>query len=576
MSTMSRSSFFPVLTVAALGAVSPALAADYYVDPGGDDAGAGTEQSPWRTLAKAAETAGAGDTVHIKSGTYAERLVPQNSGSDGAWITFTAYPGHTVTIDGQGVAIPYDPPWGGLVELSAKSYIRISGLEVRSSTAAGIFVWDSSSHVAIENNKTYDTFSSGIGIWGGNNIVVDGNEVELACNDGPEECITISGVDTFEIKNNEVHTGGPGNNGGEGIDAKEACRNGRIFGNRVHDLKGLGFYVDGWNANAGDIEVFANESYANGSGFAVCTENGGLLENTKIYGNVAHDNAGVGFWVAGWGSEGAAHPLRAIEVYGNVSRNNGDGMAVYGQVGAHFENVGLYDNVVHHNLTRGLWISGPDTLTAEPLMLDLWIVNNTFYGNGSGDWGGGITVDNLKAENLGLRNNILSNNLSFQIATGSNLDIGGVTGLTIDFNLIDGFRGTEGEIRGESYVEGDPLFAGAAGSDFHILEASPAVDAASAEQAPAVDFDGNPRPQGQGYDMGAFEYGLPPPVDAGAAGSGGGGGGGGGGAPAGQGPQDAESGCGCRIGAGQGGAEPYFMLLTMFAVGRKRRLGRRR
>jgi hypothetical protein len=159
--------FLACLALGAAAAMSAvAYAADYYVDPGGDDANPGSEELPWRTLAKAGQAAAAGDTVTIRSGTYAELLVPENSGTDGSFITFAAAPGETVTIDGAGVTIPYDPPWGGLVEINGKSYIRISGLRVINSTSAGIFAWNESNEIIIENNATYNTFSSGIGVWG--------------------------------------------------------------------------------------------------------------------------------------------------------------------------------------------------------------------------------------------------------------------------------------------------------------------------------------------------------------------------------------------------------------------------
>ena len=83
--------------------------------------------------------------------------------------------------------------------------------------------------------------------------------------------------------------------------------------------------------------------------------------------------------------------------------------------------------------------------------------------------------------------------------------------LTIDHNLIDGYRGTEGETRGSDYVEGDPLFANASGADYHLWENSPAIDAGSAVGAPSDDFDGRVRPldgNGDGtaaYDIGAYE-----------------------------------------------------------------------
>jgi len=77
---------------------------------------------------------------------------------------------------------------------------------------------------------------------------------------------------------------------------------------------------------------------------------------------------------------------------------------------------------------------------------------------------------------------------------------------TIDDNLIDGYIGYEGEIYGHDYVEGDPKFVNYSGADFHLKKGSPAIDNGSAVDAPGNDFDGNPRPQGAGYDIGCYEF----------------------------------------------------------------------
>ncbi|HNB55146.1 MAG TPA: choice-of-anchor Q domain-containing protein, partial [Anaerolineales bacterium] len=49
-------------------------------------------------------------------------------------------------------------------------------------------------------------------------------------------------------------------------------------------------------------------------------------------------------------------------------------------------------------------------------------------------------------------------------------------------------------------------FADPAANDFHLLETSPARDAGDCTHAPTTDFDGDPRPQGSGCDIGADEF----------------------------------------------------------------------
>lgn len=412
----------------------------YYVATDGSDSNPGTEKEPWRTVRKAADTLAAGDTVFIKEGTYGERVVPGNSGSVGEYITYRAFPGHTATIDGAGIVLPTG--WGGLFDITGRSYIKVTGLEIVNAGPGdehtGILV-DGSSYVTLEGNYTRNTTSSGIGVWDSNNVVIDGNEVELACNDGGEECITVAGTDDFIVKNNSVHHSGPGTNGGEGIDVKDGSFNGEVYRNHVHHINRLGIYVDAWDKHTHDIDVFGNEVHdCTAEGFTLASEQGGLLENVNVYNNIAYHNQGSGITFS---DEGTNRPLKNIEV-----------------------------------------------------------INNTLYGNGSSTWGGGISVENPDIDGLTIRNNACSRNVNFQMQAEVS-----VANLVVDHNLVNGYGGYAHEIRGADYVEADPLFVNPAVGDFHLQQGSPAIDAGSSAGAPETDFEGTSRPQGNGYDIGAFE-----------------------------------------------------------------------
>jgi len=416
-------------------------AATYYVDqnhPAASDTNPGTVSLPWLTIQKAANTIIAGDSVYIKEGIYNEQVIPQNSGNPGNYITYLAYPGDTVTIDGTGIPLP---DWYGLLDITGKSYIEVTGLRVINSTDAGILAWESN-HILIENNYTYNTVSSGIGVWICSNIIIDGNEVELACNDGMQECITVAGTDTFEIMNNHVHHGGPGTNGGEGIDAKDGSSNGIIYKNYVHDMdmNRLGIYVDAWDKHTYNIDVYQNIVHNCAHGIVAASEAGGLLENVIIHNNIAYNNEEVGIWIANWSS------------------------------------------------------------APQQPMKDIYVINNTIFNNGN-EWGGGISVMNSDADNVVIRNNICSQNLLFQIVIED-----APQNFFVDHNLIDGYMGYFGEIFGSDSVVGDPRFVDSVGADFHLQESSPAINTGSSVDAPNFDFDENTRPQGAGYDIGAYEY----------------------------------------------------------------------
>ncbi len=78
-------------------------AASYAVaqrQPKASDDGPGTSEQPWKTLAKAFEKAGAGDTVLIGDGIYREQVVAKASGTAQEPIVFEAAPGAHVVLTG--------------------------------------------------------------------------------------------------------------------------------------------------------------------------------------------------------------------------------------------------------------------------------------------------------------------------------------------------------------------------------------------------------------------------------------------------------------------------------------------
>lgn len=79
------------------------LLSSFYVSTGGNDTNAGSLARPFRTIQRAANIAGPGDTVFVRGGTYRETVRPSRSGSGGAPISFKAYNNENVTISGADV-----------------------------------------------------------------------------------------------------------------------------------------------------------------------------------------------------------------------------------------------------------------------------------------------------------------------------------------------------------------------------------------------------------------------------------------------------------------------------------------
>ena len=131
----------------------------YFVDQGaGADDGPGTEARPWKTIAKAAATLKAGETVLVRAGRYVEpegphgkgnwampTLTPQHSGEPGRPITFRAYPGETVVVDStigtsggrnyivwEGFVLPY----GAVAKMFGTEGSVLRGIYLHGHTAA--------------------------------------------------------------------------------------------------------------------------------------------------------------------------------------------------------------------------------------------------------------------------------------------------------------------------------------------------------------------------------------------------------------------------------------------------------
>ncbi len=424
-----------------------AFPAEYFVAPAGNDNNPGTAALPLRTIGQAANKAVAGDVVTVTAGTYPEMVQFPRSGAPGQYITFRA----------SGPVIVRDPCpesgscgvwlWGGIFEIENRSYLRISGFRLENSYFFGIAI-KSSSNIIVENNHTFHTGGSGIYAASSSFITIAGNKVQQACwqtsslSTQSQECITLSDVNTFEVKNNEVFESGTTyalSTGGEGIDAKGSSANGSIHHNTVHDLVRLGIYLDAWSSVNENHQVYANVVYNCREGILLNSENGGTLQHVNVYNNLIYNNQQSGIALEDYG-QGISYP-----------RNN------------------------------------------------IYLVNNTIYNNGYSLYSGGITVRATNIANLVIRNNICSKNRYWQIRVDN------PAMAVVSHNLIHDFVGDAKETRGADFVAGDPLFTDPVAGDFTLSATSPALDKGTLSDAPPVDFAGHARPAGPGVDMGAYE-----------------------------------------------------------------------
>ncbi len=129
------------------------------------------------------------------------------------------------------------------------------------------------------------------------------------------------------------------------------------------------------------------------------------------------------------------------------------------------------------------------------------IINSTFYDN----WcrihsppyptkGGAIYSRYIPST---ITNSIFWNN-SAAIDPEIHDAFGGVSNVT--------YSNIQGGYPGEGNIDADPLFVDPDNEDFHLSLDSPCIDTGTSIDAPDDDIDGDLRPQGAGYDIGADEY----------------------------------------------------------------------
>lgn len=466
-------SFMAVLMALLLCLSFAAQAETFYVSASaGSDSNPGTSSRPFKTIQKGVNALSTSDDLIIRGGDYPESVeIDGLNGTAGDFVEIKSADGELAII--RPLQEPVSDTNTSGIEIDDSNYIRISRIKVDGAYRYGFYV-TYSDHIQLLNNITYNTGKSGIRMRWARHLLVDGNDISRAVQREFQECLTFSDIENFIIRNNYVHDRprGPGSSlqpkagggvwtggdeggvgrGGEGIDVKDGSRNGVIHNNRVDRIADkLGLYVDSYDTDSFNIEIYNNLVSNSGCGFALSAENGtstrGLLSDIKVYNNISYNNK-CGFYMGNHGGDS-------------------------------------------------------DRADQTRRLHDIEIYNNTIYANGLESGGGGIDIANPNLRRLTVRNNIVFNNKGGQIRLS-----GGLTSLPpesiVENNIVFGNPGNKPA--GDN-ITVDPRVMDEDNFDLRLTDSSPAIDAGMAATAPSFDHDGAPRPQGGAVDIGAYEYG---------------------------------------------------------------------
>ena len=483
---------------------------NYYVSLSGNDNNTGlSEAQAWRTITFAASSnspISAGDIVYIKAGNYGnENVAFQISGIVSQPITFEGYqstPGDNPDLNykfGDPLNAAVMPLLDGgnratageAITLYSQKYVVIKNIQVTNYQIA-VDGWNGSNNT-LENiiatslgdfNSSYDgkgfSFSPNSSGDNGNNNTMINCIVSNACAEG----ISITGnnnrLENCKIycnEDNTVHASmdyyivlagnsnlvtncyierfGDLQHGGAGIGIKEYGENNLIENCIAKNLENGGFYVR-W-------EAVRNNEFRN------CKSIGTLADVNAF---LVRDGASFNKFNSCI-SENCSSAIRFLvsgENKNYCGRNNS------------------FNNCIIKNATAAIefftWsIPGP--------------ADNNLFAN--------CTFDNVTYLFDSGRENYDNKMVNCIVKDAANLFTGSET-LNFSYSYSDFFNNGFAMPAGTGNTSNNPLFVDEAGGDYHLQAVSPCIDAGTSNNAPSEDIDGTARPQGAGFDMGAYEF----------------------------------------------------------------------
>ena len=416
--------------------------ATYYVSPTGDDSNPGTITQPWATIQHAADVMVAGDTVLIRGGIYNEHVSTGNNGN--------ATYGYIVFSAYPGETPVIDgtgvTTWNNGFIVS-HSYIKLIGLEIRNWNDCGILV-EGSDHLEFSDCEIHHS--------------TGGIAMNTGCHDFVLNRVEMHHFDLL------------------GFDASPAggapCYNGVFNDCIAYTGRDPNQNVDGFALGHGDQHDFTFNRckvYDVFDGFDISAR------NTTLNRCAAYDcwNASYKLW---------QNNIKLINCLGYHSAGANGYVAWSGTPKAvTLQNCTFFDAAIYN-----IWVENAG---------DQLHMYNCILAGGDNI---GLAFEQMSVANYRGDYNIFHNDDATRAV---------VVAYTDEFSLSQvaagGWAAYSGQDAHSQVVsDAETLFQNLAAWDLHLCPGSVAIDAGTAQDAPEEDYEGNARPQGAGYDIGAYEY----------------------------------------------------------------------
>jgi parallel beta-helix repeat protein len=299
-----------------------------------------------------------------------------------------------------------------------------------------------------------------------------------------------------------------GAGGGLFLHDSDATFNGNAITANTTNDSGGGLYL--WNSitTLNDNTISSNTARYGGGGLRLYNSPATTLNGNTVSSNAAYYGGGLNLG-------GSAATLNDNIISSNTAYTSGGGLyleesaatlnrnivlsntAIYSGGGLYlqYSNATLINAVVADNRVdsagSGLYISG-----SSPRLLHTTIARNS-GGDGSGIY---VTNNGPTHSAVALTNTILASH-----SVGITVTAGNTAMLKATLwhgNSTD--AGGGGTVISSTNIRGDPAFVNPEAGDYHIGQGSAAIDA-GVDAGVTTDIDGNSRPSGPGFDIGADE-----------------------------------------------------------------------
>ena len=329
----------------------------YYVSAseGNNNNPGNAPDKPFRTIQAGINKAQAGDTIVVRGGTYAERLLAQKPGTADAPIVISAYENEQPVIDGASLSIPEDE---ALVAVQQSQDLTLNGLIIRNASGRGMAI-TRSSRITIRNCTIESCYSGGFYAGHSDTVLIEKCRIHDCARRflayGPERlnvALLLRHATSVTIQENHVYE-----NSDEGITVALGCKDVKIRKNVCYDNRNGQIGV----ISSVDVAIDSNLCYHTGRREFL------TLDRRRGPGITKRD-------LAAYRDNGSWH-TRNVKITNNIIVGCGAGFE-FGRRSGKLQDFIIAHNTVVNSTDQAIKLTSPDASTQAFIENNLFAAGN--------------------------------------------------------------------------------------------------------------------------------------------------------------------------------------------------------